>query len=184
MTGRQRARPAGGHDRCGTPLRQVGGEPGQELYPVDRNGKWGFIDETGQSIQADEILLNIYSPQLVSSQQEYLLALSNLEKLSASSFPDVREGAEELVENALTRLQMLDVPAHQIEGLEKTRKVKKHLHIHSPAAGTVVNVGARRGQYITPRTKEATKANKDDDDRRRRHGRGHSRRQATTRFGD
>lgn len=111
-----------------------------------------FIHETGQSIQADEILLNIYSPQLVSSQQEYLLALSNLEKLGASSFQDVRKGADELVENALTRLQMLDVPEHQIEDLKKTRKVKKHLHIHSPAAGTVVNVGARQGQYITPRT--------------------------------
>jgi Cu(I)/Ag(I) efflux system membrane fusion protein len=111
-----------------------------------------FIDETGQSISADEILLNIYSPQLVSSQQEYLLALTNLDKLERSSFPDVREGAKELMENTLTRLQMLDVPEHQIKDLKRTRAVKKHLHIHSPAAGTVINVGARRGQYVTPST--------------------------------
>ena len=111
-----------------------------------------FIDETGQSIKADEILLSIYSPQLVTSQQEYLLALTNRQKLGESSFPDVRRGAQELVENVLTRLRLLDVPEHQIEDLKKTREVKKHLHIHSPAAGTVVNVGARQGQYVTPTT--------------------------------
>lgn len=111
-----------------------------------------FIDETGESIETDEILLNIYSPQLVTSQQEYLLALANLQKLGDSSFPDVRRGAQELAENALTRLRLLDVPEHQIQELKKTREVKKHLHIHSPAAGTVVNVGARQGQYVTPAT--------------------------------
>lgn len=111
-----------------------------------------FIDETGQSIEPDEILLDIYSPQLVTSQQEYLLALANLERLGDSSFPDVRRGAQELVENALTRLRLLDVPEHQIQDLKETRAVKKYLHIHSPAAGTVVNVGARQGQYVTPAT--------------------------------
>jgi Cu(I)/Ag(I) efflux system membrane fusion protein len=111
-----------------------------------------LVDTTGQRIEVDEILLDIYSPQLVSSQQEYLLALANLEKLGASPFPDVRKGAEDLVETALTRLEMMDVPDHQIEDLRRTRIAKKHLHIHSPAAGTVVNVGARQGQYVTPTT--------------------------------
>lgn len=111
-----------------------------------------FINETGQSINTDEILLEIYSPQLVSSQQEYLLALANLEKLGDSSYPDVRKGAEELVETALARLRMLDVPEHQIEDIKNSGEAKKHLHIHSPASGTVVSVGARQGQYVTPRT--------------------------------
>jgi Cu(I)/Ag(I) efflux system membrane fusion protein len=91
-----------------------------------------FIDETGQSIKADEILLSIYSPQLVTSQQEYLLALTNLQKLGESSFPDVRRGAQELVENVLTRLRLLDVPEHQIEDLKKTREVKKHRRQPAP----------------------------------------------------
>lgn len=111
-----------------------------------------LVDTTGQLIEADEILLDIYSPQLVSSQQEYLLALGNLEKLGTSPFPDISKGAEDLVDTALTRLQMMDVPDHQIEDLQRTRIAKKHLHIHSPAAGTVVNVGARQGQYVTPAT--------------------------------
>jgi len=111
-----------------------------------------FVDTTGQSIKADAALLSIYSPQLVSTQQEYLLALSNLETLSKSPFEDVRRGAESLVAAALERLQLLDVPAHQINDLKSTRQVKKQLHIHSPAKGTVISVGAREGQYVTPQT--------------------------------
>ena len=111
-----------------------------------------FIDTTGETIRADEILLSIYSPQLVSTQQEYLLALNNLETLSESSFEDVRHGAESLVRTTLERLELLDVPQHQIDELTETREVKKQLHIHSPSKGTVINVGAREGQYVTPQT--------------------------------
>lgn len=111
-----------------------------------------FIETTGQTIDADEILLSIYSPQLVSTQQEYVLALNNLETLKESPFEDVRRGAESLVATATQRLELLDVPAHQIDELESTRSVKKRLHIHSPAKGVVINVGAREGQYVTPQT--------------------------------
>ena len=111
-----------------------------------------YIETTGEGIEADEILLSIYAPQLVSTQQEYLLALNNFETLSKSPFEDVRRGAESLVATALERLELLDVPAHQIEELKATRQVKKQLHIHSPAKGTVINVGVREGQYVTPQT--------------------------------
>jgi Cu(I)/Ag(I) efflux system membrane fusion protein len=111
-----------------------------------------FIDTTGQAVEAGEVLLSIYAPQLVSTQQEYLLALNNLETLAASPFDDVRHGAERLVATALERLRLLDVPEHQIKELETTREVKKQQHIHSPADGTVVNIGVREGQYVTPQT--------------------------------
>jgi len=111
-----------------------------------------FIDTTGAEIQKGEILLSIYSPQLVSTQQEYVLALNNLETLSESPFEDVQRGAESLVATTLERLRLLDVPEHQIKDLEETREVKKQLHIHSPAKGVVISVGAREGQYVTPQT--------------------------------
>lgn len=111
-----------------------------------------FIDTTGEEIGEGEILLSIYSPKLVSTQQEYVLALNNLETLSNSPFDDVRRGAESLVATAKERLQLLDVPAHQIKDLEDTHEVKKQLHIHSPAKGVVISVGAREGQYVTPQT--------------------------------
>lgn len=110
------------------------------------------VGTTGEAIERDEILLSIYSPQLVSSQQEYLLALRNLDALSASPFEDVRRGAVSLVNTSLERLRLLDVPEHQIEELKTTREVKKQLHIHSPTKGIVINVGAREGQFVTPQT--------------------------------
>ena len=111
-----------------------------------------FIDKTGQNIMEDDILLSIYSPKLVSTQQEYLLALNNFSALKKSPFVEIKKGAEDLVKSSRERLQLLDVPEHQIRELEKTRKIKKSLHIHSPAAGTAIRIGSRQGQYVTPAT--------------------------------
>lgn len=97
----------------------------------------GWIDEvrvnkTGESVKNDAILLSIYSPKLVSTQQEYLLALNNLKTLSESPFEHIRGGAQEMVKSSRQRLQLLDVPEHQIRELERTHKLSKFLHIHSP----------------------------------------------------
>ncbi len=110
------------------------------------------IDKTGQWVKKNTDLLSIYSPQLVTSQQEYLLALNNLKVLESSPVEDIRRGAEELVRSSRQRLRLLDVPMHQIRELERTHKIKKSLHIHAPADGIVMKIGAREGQYVTPAT--------------------------------
>lgn len=111
-----------------------------------------FIDKTGDHIRKGSMLLSIYSPQLVASQEEYLLALTNAESLKDSPFPDVREGAASLLRSSKERLQLLDVPEHQIAQLTAERKVMKDIHINSPFDGTVMNIGAREGERITPQT--------------------------------
>ena len=111
-----------------------------------------YVETTGEPIVADEILLSIYSPQLVVTQQEYLVALRNRDTLSASPFPDVRRGAGDLVQSTLDRLRLLDVPEHQITELTETGAVQEQLHIHSRAPGIVISIGAREGQYVTPQT--------------------------------
>ena len=111
-----------------------------------------FIDKTGETVKKDDILMSIYSPQLVSTQEEYILALKNVKALSRSPFKDVRKGAKRLVKSARERLTLLDVPEHQIKELEKSRKIKKSLHIHTPVAGTVLRIGARKGQHVSPQT--------------------------------
>ena len=110
------------------------------------------VDKTGEYVEKDAILLSIYSPRLVSTQQEYLLALDNLQALKSSPFDDIRRGAEELAVSSRERLQFFDVPEHQIRELEQTREIQKNLHIHAPVAGTVISIGAREGQYVTPTT--------------------------------
>ncbi len=110
------------------------------------------VDKTGEQVKKNEILLSIYAPQLVSSQEEYLLALQNRKVLANSPFEDIRRGAMELVQSSRERLELLDMAEHQIRELEKSGKIKKYVHIHSPFDGVIIKVGAREGQFVTPRT--------------------------------
>ncbi|MDX8377776.1 MAG: efflux RND transporter periplasmic adaptor subunit [Mariprofundales bacterium] len=111
-----------------------------------------FIDKTGDQVSKNTMLMAIYSPQLVASQEEYILALNNVDMLKNSPFPDVRNGAQSLLRSARARLELLDVPKHQLDALKRDRKVKKSLHLHSPFTGIVMQVGAREGERITPTT--------------------------------
>ena len=110
------------------------------------------VNKTGEAVKEGDVLLSIYSPQLVSTQQEYLLALNNVVAVEKSSFDDIRRGAQELVKSSRKRLRLLDVPEHQIRELEESREIKKSLHIHTPVSGTVIRIGSRQGQYVTPKT--------------------------------
>ncbi len=111
-----------------------------------------FVNTTGEQVEEDTILLSIYSPRLVASQEEYVLALKNHEILKNSPIEDIRRGAVELVASSRARLELFDVPEHQIRELEETLAPKKALHIHSPAAGIVIRIGAREGQHVSPKT--------------------------------
>jgi len=123
------------------------------LYPkIDGWIEKMYVNKTGEAIKKNAILLEIYSPQLVATQEEYLLALQNRDNLASSTFEEIKRGAVSLAQAARERLALLDVPEHQIRELEETRKIKKTLHIHSPFAGTVTHIGARQGQYVTPQT--------------------------------
>ena len=102
------------------------------------------IEETGTQVSKDTILLGIYSPDLVAAQREYVVALNNAERLNNKSASSVLQSTRE-------RLQLFDVPAHQIKTLEKSRKPMRSVHIHSPFTGRVMNIGAREGQYVTPK---------------------------------
>lgn len=105
-----------------------------------------YIDFTGQEVKKDDILLEFYSPKLVSAQEEYLMA-----ERYAGRIKEV--GRESLLELARRRLELWDVPAHQIKELEETGKVMKTLHIHSPADGIVVEKPVTEGMYANPGTK-------------------------------
>ena len=110
------------------------------------------VDKTGQEVQADDILLSFYSPKLVAAQQEYLLALNNQAALENSPIEQISSGAKALVKSSRERLTLLDVPEHQIRELEESREIKKNIHIHAPWDGTVIRIGARAGQFVTPST--------------------------------
>jgi Cu(I)/Ag(I) efflux system membrane fusion protein len=91
------------------------------------------VDATGQQVKKGDPLFDIYSPDLYSAQNEYLLALN---------------AGGNLRQSALTRLKYFDVADEEIAELEKTRKIKKTLQIKAPADGVVLEKMAVQGQMV------------------------------------
>lgn len=107
-----------------------------------------YVDYEGKLVQKGEPLLEIYSPELVTTQEEYLLALNTQQMVSQSSIETIREGAESLLESTRKRLLFWDVPRSAIDKLEKTGEVKKTVLLNSPARGMVVHKNAVDGMHI------------------------------------
>jgi Cu(I)/Ag(I) efflux system membrane fusion protein len=97
-----------------------------------------YVDTTGQEVRKGERLIDIYSPDLVSAQQEYLIARRHFEQVKDSPFPDVVRSAAELLASARKRLEYWDISGTQIEELERTGEVRKTLSLYSPFHGVVV----------------------------------------------
>jgi membrane fusion protein, copper/silver efflux system len=109
-----------------------------------------FVDYTGKSVRRGQPLLSIYSPELLATQQEYLLAVRAKQQLRSSSNPDVARGGVELYESARQRLLLWDISPAQIDDLEKTGKPQKALTLYSPVDGIVVAKNAVQGGRVMP----------------------------------
>ncbi|MEW6245093.1 MAG: efflux RND transporter periplasmic adaptor subunit [Nitrospirota bacterium] len=110
------------------------------------------VSAVGDHVKKGEILFTIYSPDLVATQEEYLLALQSYRELGGSEFPEVARGAKELLEATKRRFQLWDITEDHIRDLERTGRVLRTLPIHSPITGTVIRMQARAGTYVTPGT--------------------------------
>jgi len=108
------------------------------------------VEFEGEVVRKGQPLFDIYSPELVSAQEEYLLALRQHENLSSSAYPSIREGAERLLQASRTRLLYWDLTDKQIREIEQTGKTRKTVTIHSPASGVVVIRKATEGSYFKP----------------------------------
>lgn len=109
-----------------------------------------YVDYTGKPVKKGEPLLSIYSPDLVSTQEEYLLALETREKVKESRYEDVKMGAQSLVETTRKRLEYWDIPEEEIEKLEETQSVSKTLTLYSPIEGFVVEKDVLLGKKVMP----------------------------------
>jgi len=110
------------------------------------------VSAIGDHVKKGQILFTIYSPDLVATQEEYLLALQSYRELGQSEFPEVARGAKELLDATRRRLQLWDIRKNHIQDLERTGTVLRTLPIHSPATGTVIRMEARTGTFVTPGT--------------------------------
>ena len=99
-----------------------------------------YVNFTGQRVKKNQALLDIYSPELVSTQEEYLSALSSL---TTSNI-----GSEALLRSTRDRLSNWDITSEQIDKLERTGKVSKVMTLYSPFNGIVVEKKALAGMSV------------------------------------
>ena len=106
-----------------------------------------FVDFVGKPVAKGQPLFSLYSPDFVSAQREYLLALQTQKSLSGGS---LQGSGGELLESARRRLSLWDVPKETIDHLEKTGEIQKALTLRSPISGVVTVKNVMEGARITP----------------------------------
>jgi Cu(I)/Ag(I) efflux system membrane fusion protein len=107
-----------------------------------------YVDFTGVEVKKGDPLAEVYSPELVSTQQEYLLALETLGKMWSLGNEDAKKSAKDLVEATRQRLLLWGISEEQIDRIKKTREVNTHMTVHAPIGGTVIHKRVHEGQYV------------------------------------
>ncbi len=106
-----------------------------------------YVDFVGKKVKKGDPLFSVYSPELLSAQEEYLLALRTRGALSATGMTKSRNG-EDLVTAAKRKLALWDIPASEIAKLESTGQAHKTLTLFSPASGVVTRKDVVEGMKL------------------------------------
>ena len=109
-----------------------------------------YVDYVGKLVKKGDPLFTVYSPDLVATEQEYLIARRGKQYLGDSSFPDASQGAASLLDSARERLRLWDISDQQIKELDETGKITRTLTFYSPVTGFVMDRKAFPQTAITP----------------------------------
>jgi RND family efflux transporter MFP subunit len=137
----------------------------RQAYVQTRFAGWirkVYADATGNFIGKGQPLFTIYSPDLVATEQEYLLAKKNSESLQQSTVNGVASGASSLFSAAKERLLQWEVSPGEIEKLDQGGKAITDLTIYSPVSGYITDKKALPNMYVQPETMLYTVANLSD----------------------
>ena len=108
------------------------------------------VNYLGETVEEGQVLFDIYSPQLVTTQAEYLQAVDYAARLAASEYPAIARRAQSLVASSRARLRYWDITDEQIATLERERTPRRTLSVVSPVTGVVVEKmdQALDGMYV------------------------------------
>ena len=137
----------------------------RQAYVQTRFAGWirkVYADATGNFIGKGQPLFTIYSPDLVSTEHEYLLAKKNSEALLQSKVSGVASGASSLFSAARERLLQWEVSPAEIEKLDQGGKVITDLTVNSPVSGYITQKNALPNMYVQPETMLYTVADLSD----------------------
>jgi len=106
------------------------------------------VNQEGQMVKKGQPLMEVYSPELVAAQQEFLLALENSRRQRGNPVAEVVNSSERLLEAARTRLKYWDISPGQINAIEQSGQISKTLTLYSPHTGVVSMKKALQGMRI------------------------------------
>ncbi len=111
-----------------------------------------FADATYQYVREGQPLFTIYSPDLVATEREYLVAKQNQQQVARSTVPGVASSAASLLDAAAERLKQWGVPQKEIARLESTGQVQQDLEVESPVSGYITERNALPNLTVQPET--------------------------------
>ncbi len=109
-----------------------------------------YVNFSGQFVEQGQPILAIYSPELLASQEEYLIARASAARFVHSEIPEVKKGGEDLVAAARRRLALLDVPEAFLAELEASGKARRTVDLLAPASGFVLSKEVLEGRSVEP----------------------------------
>ena len=110
------------------------------------------LNYVGKLVKKGQPLFTLYSPDLVATEQEYLIALKGQEYLAKTPYSDASTGADSLLNATRDRLRLWDISDAQIHNLESTGKAATDMTLYSPIDGFVMSRNAYEQTYVTPET--------------------------------
>jgi Cu(I)/Ag(I) efflux system membrane fusion protein len=107
-----------------------------------------YVDFTGIEVKKGDPLVEIYSPELISAQEELLQALRTERSLRGSDLASVRDSGATMLEATRRKLRLLGLTPEQVAAIERRGSVQDHVVMHSPLDGVVIHKAGREGQYV------------------------------------
>jgi Cu(I)/Ag(I) efflux system membrane fusion protein len=107
-----------------------------------------YVDYTGKVVHKGDPLIELYSPELVTTQEEYLQALKYRKALQQSTLDEAKKGSDDLIQSVRRRLLYWDIPESEIKVLEERGTPNKTMTIYSPVDGIVMEKMVQKGQNI------------------------------------
>ena len=104
-----------------------------------------YVNTTGQPVRTGEALMDVYSPDLITAQQEYLIASKGVQTVQGGS-PEVQASMQQLVDSALQRLRNWDIAESELRRLQQEGKARQYLTLRSPVNGVVLDKPSIQGK--------------------------------------
>lgn len=108
-----------------------------------------YVNTTGQAVRKGDALMDVYSPELITAQQEYLIALQGVQAVAGGS-AEARAGMQRMVESSLQRLRNWEISEAELLQLQKEGKARQNVTLRSAVSGVVVEKPSIQGKRFMP----------------------------------